>query len=149
MDKKEKIVDSKISYLRVCKVMRDSKKKPGTKFPDYYAIFLNEVDGELRPVTIIIDGKPHSRSVKCHISDNCMKKLTASGSFPFDVSVDDNRREREGEADYILTIDKDSVTKKPRLDKNGNSHYIIILQDFLHAVPTKSFTIDDFLKEAK
>lgn len=145
-NKQETVAESKISYLRICKVMRDSKQNPGTKFPDYFAIFLTETDSGLKPVQIMIEGKMHNRSIKCHVNDDCMKKLEKLGTFPFDVSVDSNRRVREGVSDYVITIDKESKTKQPRLDKNGKTHSILILQDFINAVPSKTLTIEDFLK---
>lgn len=145
-NKNNTVADAKVSYLRICKVMRESKQNPGTKFPDYFAIFLEETPNGLKPIQITIDGKPHSRSVKCHINDECMKSLNKLGSFPFDISVDENRRAREGVSDYVLTIDKDAKTKQPRLDKNGNTHYILLLEDYMTATPSKSFSIDDFLK---
>ena len=145
---KPTVVDSCISHLRIVRVMRDSKKNPGKKFPDYFAIFMNEsADGSLSPVKINIDGVEKNRTIKCHILADCLDKLSKEKvSFPCDISVDDNRKEREGVADYFITIDKDTATSKPRLDKNGNIHYVLVLEDYVSATSVKSMSIDDFLK---
>jgi hypothetical protein len=145
---KPTVVDSCISHLRIVRVMRDSKKNPGKKFPDYFAIFMTEgSDGSLNPVKVTIDGVEKNRTIKCHILAACLTKLTNEKvTFPCDVAVDDTRKEREGVADYFITIDKDTATNKPRLDKNGNIHYVLVLEDYLSAVSVKSMSIDDFLK---
>ena len=145
---KPTVVNYSISHLRIVRVMRDSKKNPGKKFPDYFAIFMNESsNGSLTPVKVTIDGVEKNRTIKCHILMDCLNKLSKEKvTFPCDVSVDDNRKEREGVADYFITVDKDTATNKPRLDKNGNIHYVLVLEDYLSATSVKSLSIDDFLK---
>ena len=118
-------------------------EKDNKKFPVFYAYqqVLND-KGEFTDVLVPStdsEGKAvmKSRRIKVVLTEDVKHILLADNMFPYIVTLQD-------EVDYFITIDKD-IDGKPRLDKNGKKHAVLVMQSFKEYAPKprKSMSFDD------
>lgn len=132
--------EERLTYIVLVKkeIEKDNKK-----FPVFYAYqqVIND-KGEFTDVMVPStdsEGKSimKSRRIKVVLTDDVKKVLLADDMFPYIVALED-------EIDYFITIDKD-INGKPRLDKNGKKHAVLVMQSFKEYTPKprKSMSFDD------
>lgn len=123
----------------------------GSKFMVYYG-YRQQQDQEgnisdvLTPITDK-DGKPAMKAIpiKVKLSEDFTKKVEKA-IFPLLLTLNSDKKvslNGEEKDSFYITVDKDK-DKKPRLDKYGKKHLILIVRDadFIE-MPRKSFTFDD------
>lgn len=130
-------------------VLSKEVTKDNHKFTVYYGYRQDKNEkGEfvdrLTPITDK-EGKPAmiSKSIKVALTDEFLNKHSDK-AFPLFVTLDMNKKDKEGKSLAYVTVDKDA-NKKVRKDKNGNKHLILIIRDAEEVIeaPRKSYSLDD------
>jgi len=115
-------------YLKVCSKTLTSQD--GSNFVAYFG-YHKEFNGK-----DFVDTSKDPSSIKVVFNGDKASALKAR-NFPVMVKLDNSC--------YFITIDKDPETKAPRRDKNGKSHYVLVLKDYLEVMECApvSITLDD------
>ena len=130
-------------------VLSKEVTKDNHKFTVYYG-YRQDVNekGEFidrKTTTIGNDGKPVtiSKSIKVALTDSFLKKHEGK-SFPLLVTIDMDKKDKQGHSLAYVTVDKDS-NKVVRKDKNGKKHLILVIKDAEEVIeaPRKSYSLDD------
>lgn len=106
------------TYFKLCaKIIKTEDNK---EFPVYfgYRMTKDKDDKLVDLMTISEDGQPIAKSYRVALGQDLKKKLLLTDKFPYLLELEDE--------DYTITIDKDK-NKKPRLDKEGKKHNIVII----------------------
>lgn len=106
------------TYFKLC--TKNIKTEDNKEFPVYFGYRMTkDKDGKLVDLmTISEDGQPIAKSYRVALGQDLKKKLLLTDKFPYLLELEDE--------DYNITIDKDK-NKKPRLDKEGKKHNIVII----------------------
>ena len=118
-----------IAFIKVCK--KEVEREDHTKFPAFFG-YRKLFDAESRTFVDVMtpsvdkDGKPVmvSKSFRIILDDEIKAKFLKDNRFPYILAVS------LAEGDYFVTIDKDSKTKEPKLDKHGKKHKIVGIRDY-------------------
>ena len=130
-------------------VLSKEVTKDNHKFTVYYGYRQDKNDkGEfvdrLTPITDK-EGKPAmiSKSIKVALTAEFIEKHKDK-QFPLFITLDMNKKGKDGKSVAYVTVDKDS-SKKVRKDKNGNKHLILVIKDAeaVAEAPRKSYSLDD------
>lgn len=106
------------TYFKLC--TKNIKTEDNKEFPVYFGYRMTkDKEGKLVDLmTISEDGQPIAKSYRVALGQDLKKKLLLTDKFPYLLELEDE--------DYNITIDKDK-NKKPRLDKEGKTHKIVII----------------------
>lgn len=130
-------------------VLSKEVSKDNHKFTVYYGYRQDKNEkGEFvdrQTTTIGNDGKPVtiSKSIKVALTEDFLKKHEGK-SFPLFVTIDMDKKDKEGKSLAYVTVDKDS-NKVVRKDKNGKKHLILVIKEAEEVIeaPRKSYSLDD------
>lgn len=133
--------DVKTQYINLCMKTIEVDNK---KFPVFYGYQQVYSDEKKDFVDVLVpgvdkDGKPtmKARNFKVVVKEPLRSTLLKDNQFPYRLTL------QEG-LDYFITVDKDK-DKKPRLDKYGKKHAILVVdtcEEYI-PLPKKSMTFDD------
>ena len=125
----------------------ERKDKSG-KFPTYFAYRVEKIDDKFVDVITPIqneDGKADMKAIpiKVNFTEYFTKKYSPL-TLPLLIEVDLDQKLPNGKKAAFITIDKDK-DKKYRVDKNGNHHLILVIEDgvSVEPFPYEDFTFDD------
>lgn len=130
-------------------VLSKEVSKDNHKFTVYYGYRQDKNEkGEFvdrLTTTIGNDGKPVtiSKSIKVALTEDFIKKYN-DRHFPLFVTLDMDKKDKQGHSLAYVTVDKDS-NKNVRKDKNGKKHLILVIKDAEEVIeaPRKSYSLDD------
>ena len=129
-------------YLLLCK--KTQKTEDNREFDVFYGyqqVFSEEKQDFVDVLVPSKDaqGNPtmKSRTVKVVLTDNVKHLLLADDAFPYRLTLEEG-------IDFFITVDK-TKDGKPRLDKYGKKHGLLVINTFQEyvSVPRKSMTFDD------
>lgn len=119
-----------IEFIKVCK--KDTPKKDGSgTFPAIfgyrkrYNAELGIFEDILTPV-VNVTGKQEmvAKSFRVYLEPAVSAILMKDNRFPYILAVS------LAEEDYFVTLDKDPVTKEPRLDSKGKKHRLVVIRSY-------------------
>lgn len=145
-------MENKQVVVLATKVVETEDKR---KFNVYFAYRQELVDGEWKDkLTPYTDekGQPafKARPIKAHLSEDFVKKIEKMDvQFPLLVTLNPDKKVKNSDGKsvnaFFVTVDTDKTTKKPRLDKHGKQHLILVIRDADEIVnkPRTEYSLDD------
>lgn len=121
-------------FIKVCS--KAVKTKDNRTFDAYFGyLYEKDKDGNM------IDKAKNDKSIKIRVTKELQQRLKDNNfKFPMFFMLDDKNESK----DYFITIDK-YANGKPRLDKEGNKHTIMVIQNYqdVQECERKELTLDD------
>lgn len=139
-----------IDTIQLCK--KKVTTTDGVSFNSYFAYLLMKgKDGKLTPIEKTgADGKSYFKSIRVHLGKEIEQELLKDNRFPYNISLKDGRDKDTNKPNYFVTRDKNKQGLL-RLDKNGNSHYIIVINHVEFYQPADStvntLSLDDIVED--
>ena len=134
---------------------KDVKAENGRVFPVYFA-YRQEKDENGEYTDILTpytgeDGSPQfkAKPIKVKLTEDFEKKLKDSKlEFPLMMRLDDTLKvnvDGKAKSSYFVTLDTERDTRKPRLDKYGRQHLILVIRDAvdIREKPRTSYSLED------
>ena len=125
------------------------------KFDAYYA-YRTALNADNERVKLLVptkEGTMKAVSMKVNFVENAIDNLKQqlkddNLTFPLYMTLDDEFKDGDKDS-YFITIDKEAKTRKPRLDKNGKKHLVLVVRGWtkLEEAPLTKFTFDDLENE--
>ena len=115
---------SNTTFIKLCK--KKVSVSPTQSFNAYfcYRVILNDKGQWEDIVTPTTNGQIKTTSIRVALSSSLRKEFEKEDKFPYILELDNST-----DKDYYITKDKDSKGKV-RLDKNGQSHLILVLRSY-------------------